>query len=323
MLTFKRIARLKTTPYRLGFLLATLLSACVPTTTLPDTAALPNARAADTAPFGSYQTYFEVAGREGGQPVLMVHGIGGGSSLFQYRKNSAAFARAGFEVYALDLLGFGRSTRPPERVTQDDHLAQLTSFIETVVAEPTVIVANGLSAAYSVRLAAERPDLVEALVLIGPTGYERLARPKTEARVRAFDSLSGFLGDALYGVLLADNWQRFFLLDAYAGEDSLTPEVLAEFDTQLRAENAKWIILSFVSGNLDQDVSDYWPNVTQPTLTIWGAQAQTTPVEDAEAFLAVRPETELAVIDGAKLVPNEDQPDAFNEVVLEFLKPLF
>lgn len=304
-------------------LLVLLLTACIPTVTLPDATVLPNARAASTVPFETYQTYFEVAGRESGQPVLMVHGIGGGSSLFQYRKNSAALARAGFEVYALDLLGFGRSTRPPGRVTQDEHVAQLASFIETTIGEPAVVVANGLSAAYSIRLAAERPDLVESLVLIGPTGYERLARPQAEARVRAFDTLSGFLGNVLYGILIADNWQEFFLLDAYAGEESLTPEVRSEFDTQIRAENAKWIILSFVSGNLDQDVSTYWPRVTQPSLIIWGAQAETTPPEDAEAFLDVRPETELVVIDGAKLVPNEDQADRFNEAVLAFLEPLF
>lgn len=307
-----------------GFLLLTLfLSACIPTTTLPDSSVLPNARRTGTVAFESYQTYFEVAGREGGQPVLMVHGIGGGSSLFQYRNNSEALARAGFEVYALDLIGFGRSSRPAGRVTQDDHIGQLRSFIEGTIGEPAVIIANGLSAAYSIRLAAESPDWVEALVLIGPTGYERLDRPQSEARARAFNALSGFLGSLLYGILIADNWQRFFLLDAYAGPESLTPEVVDEFDKQIRVSNAKWIILSFVSGNLDQDVSEYWPEVEQPSLIIWGAQAETTPLEDAEPFLKERPEVPLAVIDGAKLLPNEDKPEDFNKAVVAFLRLLF
>lgn len=306
------------------FLFTTLLlTACIPTTTLPDLSTLPNARRTGIVPFETYQTYFEIAGREGGQPVLMVHGIGGGSSLFQYRKNSEAFAREGYEVYALDLLGFGRSSRPATRVTQNDHIAQLRSFIENTIGEPAVIVANGLSAAYSIRLAAESPEWVEALVLIGPTGYERLDRPQTEARVRAFNTLSGFLGNLLYGILIADNWQRFFLLDAYAGPESLTPEVVSEFDRQIRVPNAKWIILSFVSGNLDQDVSEYWPEVKQPSLVVWGAQAETTPVEDADKFLEARPDVPLEIIDGAKLLPNEDQPEVFNETVVEFLEPIF
>ena len=298
------------------------LCACVPTATLPETTVIPGARSA-YIPFGDYETYYEVVGPDGGQPVLLVHGIGGGSSLFQYRKNAAELARRGYEVYALDLLGFGRSSRPAMRTTQDLHVAQLESFAETVIGEPTVLVGNGLSAAYSIRLAAERPDLIEALVLIGPTGYERLARGQGEARVEAFETLSGFLGNVLYTLLVAENIQELFLLDAYASEASLTPKVRAEFDQQLRAENAKWVILSFVSGNLDQDVSGYWGQTAQPALILWGAEAETTPVGDADPFLAERPEVELVTIDGAKLLPNEDQPEAFNRAVLSFLGAVF
>ena len=52
---------------------------------------------------------------------------------------------------------------------------QLTEFLETVPETPTAVIANGLSAAYAIRIAAERPELVGKLVLISPTGYERLA----------------------------------------------------------------------------------------------------------------------------------------------------
>lgn len=305
----------------LTFLLALLVSACVPVPTveLANEATLANSRETGTVAFGEFGTYFEHSGFVTGQPVLMVHGVGGGSSLFQYRKNSAALARRGYDVFALDLLGFGRSSRPAIRYTQDLHVAQLETFIETEIRRPTVLVANGLSAAYSIRLAAERPDLVTALVLTGPTGYENLARPQNEERLSGFDRFTGGLGELVYQVLLADNIQELFLLDAYAREESLTPEVLREFDQQLRVENAKWVILSFITGNLDQAVSELWPATQQPALIIWGQQAETTPVENAQTFLAARPEVELVTLDGAKLVPNEDQADMFNEVVLEFL----
>ena len=306
----------------IGLLALLSLCACIPTAVLPATNVLPNARVAATVPFEDFETYYEVVGPADGQPILMVHGIGGGSSLFQYRKNAAELARQGYEVYALDLLGFGRSTRPAIRTTQDLHVGQLESFIETNIGEPTALVGNGLSAAYSIRLAAERPDLVEGLILIAPTGYERLARSQGEARVRAFDRFRGFLGNLIYTLLVAENIQDIFLLDAYISEASITPEVRAEFDRQLRAANAKWVILSFISGNLDQDVSGLWPETTQPALILWGAQAETTPVKDAEAFLAARPEVELVTIEGAKLLPNEDRPEAFNRAVLDFLGAL-
>ena len=247
--------------YAFILLIALVLTACVPSLQVQQEPTIIKNAQAGTVAYGDYQTYFERLGRDVSEPILMVHGIGGGSSLFQYRHNVPFLAQQGYRVYALDLLGFGRSSRPAIRYTQDLHRSQIEAFIEDVIQEPTIIVANGLSAAHSIRLAAERPDLVKALVLITPTGYTELARPQDEARVRQFNSLSGVLGDILYSVAIADNWQKFFLRDAYASEESLTPEVLKVYDQYLKVENAKWVVLSFITGNLDQDVSSFWPKL--------------------------------------------------------------
>ena len=301
---------------RLAILLVLLLSACLPSLEIEQEPAIIPGAQARTVTLGEYETYYEVIGE--GPAVVMVHGIGGGSSGFQYRKNAPALAAAGYRVYVVDLLGFGRSAHPERRYTQDLYVEQLTRFLEEVSGEAS-LVANGLSAAYAIRIAAERPELAESLVLISPTGYERLARPQNEARIEAFEQFSGFAGNVLYAALLDEGTQRFFLIDAYAGRESLTPEVLATYDRNLRVENAKWAVLSFISGNLDQDVSSLWTGVTQPTLITWGTEADTTPIGDAADFLRARPETEFVPFTGAKLLPNEDRAETFNEVVQEFL----
>jgi pimeloyl-ACP methyl ester carboxylesterase len=299
-----------------------MLTACVPTVKLStETSVIPNAEQG-TVVFGDYQTYFERIGRSTGQPVLMVHGIGGGSSIFQYRLNAPTISYSGYNVYALDLLGFGRSSRPAIRYTQDMHISQIASFIETKIGQPTILVANSLSAAYSIRLAAERPDLVKALVLISPTGYSELSRAQDQSRINQFNNLSGFLGEALYSIVLADNWQRFFLLDAYASDASLTPEVLKVYDQNLKVPNAKWVVLSFISGNLDQDVSAYWPTLTQPSQIIWGQLPGFVEAAEVNKFLEARPDVSYVPIEGAKLLPNEDKVDEFNQAVLEFLNSL-
>ncbi len=303
-------------PFWLLCLLA--LSACAPTLAPPpETPVIPGATAQRVA-YGDYTTYYETLGE--GESVVLVHGIGGGSSGFQYRKNAAALADAGFKVYALDLLGFGRISRPAVRYTQDLLVGQLTAFLETVPEAPAAVVANGLSAAYTVRIAAERPGLISKLVLISPTGYERLSRPRNEARVVDFDRFHGFLGEVFNAFLLEPGTQRFFLLDAYAGLEGLTPEVLASYDANLRAENARWVVFSFVSGNLDQSVARFWPRVTQPTLILWGDEATNTPIGDAQDFIEARPRMTLLPIRGVKLLPNEDRPEVFNRVVTEFLR---
>ena len=295
-----------------------VLTACVPVLDGdPPTASVAGGAFA-TAPFDVYESGYEVQGR--GRAVVMIHGIGGGSSMFQYRLNAPAVAAAGYRVYTLDLLGFGRSSRPEIRYTQDLMVAQIESFLTTVVREPAVLVANGLAGAYAIRVAAERPDLVAGLALIGPTGYEQLNREQDEARTRFFDLLANpVVGEVFASLLVETGAQRFFLLDAYHRRDSLTPEVLATYDRNLKAPGARWVVFSFVSGNLDQDVRTLWPTTTAPTLLVWGLEEGFNSLADAEDFLRARPETSFLLLRDASLLPNEERADAFNEALLGFL----
>jgi pimeloyl-ACP methyl ester carboxylesterase len=297
------------------------LAACVPTVAdVGDEPIIPGARVA-SAPFGPFTTGYEVLG--GGPPVVMVHGIGGGSSVFQYRLNAPAVAAAGYRVYALDLLGFGRSSRPERRSTQDDLVAQVTSFLDDVVGEPAVLVANGLAAAHAIRIAAERPELVSGLALIAPTGYRSLNRPQDAARERAFQVLANpVVSELATGFLVDEGSQRFFLLDAYASRDSLTDEVLAVYDRNLRLEGARWIVFSFISGSLDQDVSDLWPATTQPALLVWGTTGGFSSFEDAEDFALARPDARLLLLRDAALLPNEERSETFNDALIGFLAGL-
>ncbi len=300
-------------------LLVLLLAACVPVVDgIGSDAVIPGARVA-SAPFGDFETGYEVIGH--GPPVVMIHGIGGGSSVFQYRLNAPAVAAAGYRVYAIDLLGFGRSSRPESRTTQDDLVAQITSFLEDSVGEPAVLVANGLAAAHAIRVAAERPELVTGLALIAPTGYRSLNRPQDERRERAFSVLaSPVVSELATAFLVEEGFQRFFLLDAYADPASLTDEVLAVYDRNLRTEGARWIVFSFISGSLDQDVSELWPATTQPALLVWGTARGFSSYQDSEEFVLARPDARLVLLRDAALLPNEERHEAFNDVLVEFLR---
>ena len=50
------------------------------------------------------------AGPEEGPPILLIHGFG--ASGFHWRRNVNPLAAAGYRVYAIDLIGFGKSSKP-------------------------------------------------------------------------------------------------------------------------------------------------------------------------------------------------------------------
>src|SRR5207253_4397252 len=56
--------------------------------------------------------FYKEAGLDNpGPPLIFIHGVGAGSSSFMWRKNFDALAED-FQVYALDMLGFGFSDKP-------------------------------------------------------------------------------------------------------------------------------------------------------------------------------------------------------------------
>ncbi len=67
-------------------------------------------------------------------PLLFIHGFG--ASTDHWRKNMAEL-QADFEVYALDLIGFGRSSKPNSGYSPQLWRDQIDTFIKDVIASPS------------------------------------------------------------------------------------------------------------------------------------------------------------------------------------------
>lgn len=99
-------------------------------------------------------------GPAGAPRVLALHGLTGHGQRWQ---QLAEQHLPGVAVAAPDLIGHGRSTwSAPWSI--DANAAALAGLL----AEPVVLVAHSFGCAVALRLAAERPDLVAALVLLDP-----------------------------------------------------------------------------------------------------------------------------------------------------------
>jgi pimeloyl-ACP methyl ester carboxylesterase len=116
--------------------------------------------------------YYVRAGQENRQhpdrpALLLVHGFG--ASTDHWRKNIPELSRE-FEVWAIDLLGFGRSTKADVAYSGDLWRDQLHEFIQTVIGRPAVLAGNSLGGYASLCTAAERPESVAGLILLNPAG---------------------------------------------------------------------------------------------------------------------------------------------------------
>jgi hypothetical protein len=73
---------------------------------------------------------YRAAGPADAQPFLLVHGFG--ASGFHWRRNINVLAAAGYRVYAIDLLGFGLSSKPLIEYDAAIWRDQCAAFLEEV-----------------------------------------------------------------------------------------------------------------------------------------------------------------------------------------------
>jgi pimeloyl-ACP methyl ester carboxylesterase len=263
--------------------------------------------------------YKESASEKSGLPLVFIHGIGPGVSSFMWRKNFDSLARD-FHVYALDLLGFGLSDRPAAVPYSADLYIELVSdFLREVVGTRANLIASSLSASYAVRVADEHPELVGALILNAPAGYDTLNTRPGMAGAAFYGLLqSPVLGTSFYNVMASErsirDYARRTLFYDYR---RVTDRLVSNLYATSHQPGAQHAIAAFLSGYLNNDMTEPFSRLTQNVLLVWGKQDLTTPVSKAVALLELNPNARLHVFDFCRSMPEQEHPEVYNELVRE------
>ena len=225
---------------------------------------------------GGLSTYCRVLGE--GPPILLLHGWGGeGASL----QPLAAHLGQRFRTVTPDLPGFGGTARPPTDWGVEDYADWTARLLAKLGIGRAALLGHSFGGRIAILLAATRAALVERLVLIDSAGL----RPPRSDKQRAA-ALVGKLGRAavelpLVGPLaerLRGRWHRALGAEDYANAGPL-----------------RGTFVKVVS----RDLRELLPRVAAPTLLLWGADDDATPVSDGEVMQQLIPNARLIVFPGA------------------------
>ena len=161
--------------------------------------------------------YYVCAGeKQSNKPaLLLVHGFG--ASTDHWRKNIAQLQEQ-FQVWAIDLLGFGRSAKPNQEYTGSLWQEQLHDFIQEVIKQPTVLAGNSLGGYASICVAAAYPECTAGLILLNSAGpFSEIA----DANQTTKPNLAG----QLVRSILLQPWASFLLFQ-YARRRSVIRQTL-------------------------------------------------------------------------------------------------
>lgn len=122
----------------------------------------------------------ERTGEEADQTMVILHGYGAGLGFFY--KNFEALSRPqGWKLYALDMLGMGRSSRPPFKIKAKTREQKITEaedwFIDSLEEwrkkrniEKMTLVGHSMGGYMSVCYALKYPGRLNKLILVSPVG---------------------------------------------------------------------------------------------------------------------------------------------------------
>lgn len=118
-------------------------------------------------------------------PLVMLHGMGAGIGIWVLNLDSIAQGR---RVYAIDLLGFGRSSRPkfPESVegVEEQYMSSLEQWRSENQLERFTLMGHSFGGYLATLYAKKYPQHVAHLVLADPWGYTKIPEQKMQIPLR-------------------------------------------------------------------------------------------------------------------------------------------
>lgn len=208
-------------------------------------------------------------------PLLLVHGFG--ASTDHWRKNLLDL-QGEFEVWAIDLLGFGRSAKPAGEYSGALWQAQLHDFITEMVGRPTVLAGNSLGGYAALCVGANHPESVAGVGLLNSAGpFSDQLAPSSEAtfQTAVARAIRTFMLQPVPSWLLFQYVRqrpiiRRTLEQVYVDKSAVTDRLVEEIYRPSCDRGAAQVFASVFQSPRGETVDQLLTKLACPLLAIWG-----------------------------------------------------
>jgi 3-oxoadipate enol-lactonase len=252
--------------------------------------------------------HYEVTGKPGATPVLMIQGLGASKNAWNLQRIAMATR---FRIISFDNRGAGRSDKPTEPFTLEQMADDALAVLDAAGIETAHVVGASMGGVISQIVAVKYPHRVRSLTLVctacrnHPWRQELL---QAWAKTAADKGMIEVGKEAAQWVMSPRSFRRLVPAFTWMGPlAALRPR--HSFVSQIDA------IL-----NTREDLVDQLSTIAAPTMVIVGNQDILTPRGDSEEIAERIPNAELVVISGAAHGLMMEHSSTFNRILIEFLQ---
>ena len=208
-------------------------------------------------------------------PLLFVHGFG--ASTDHWRKNISGLQDR-FEVYALDLIGFGRSSKPSSGYSPQLWRDQISAFIKDIVGRPVVVAGNSIGGYSSLYTGATCPAEVVGVCMLNGVGsfseqqLDQAPNPFREAIGQLVKTvvLSPLPSWVVFQFVRKKSYIRRTLEQVYVNKEEVTEQLVEDVYRPATDPEAPAAFAALFKAERGEYVDVLLSQMSCPLLLIWG-----------------------------------------------------
>lgn len=219
-----------------------------------------------------------VAGKR--EPILMLHGWGANVELVW--PLAEKLIPLGYQVYALDLPGFGESPHPPQAWSVHDYVKLVIAYLDFHGLERVHLFGHSFGGRLGLVLGAEYPERILKMTLADSAGVRGKSSASGQFRLKSYRLALNTL--KTIGLSQQAEKLRVWYSERYGSADYKTAQGVMR-ETFVKVVN--------------EDLLPYAARVKVSTLLFWGDQDEDTPLWQGQLLEQTIPDAGLVVWEGA------------------------
>lgn len=263
--------------------------------------------------------YYTKSGK--GSPVILIHDLDPASSSLEWERIAKTLSK-NHTVYALDLLGCGRSSKPNLTYTNYLYVQMLTDFIRNVVREKSSIVSTGRSCSFTVMACNMEPDYYDRLMLINPESLTDLNKTPDKWRnvLKALIDMP-ILGTFIYNMRYSNyRIYKMFAEKLLYQNYMISTKILDSYyeSAHLGHSNGKYLFSSIQANYTGINISHALRKIDN-RICIIVSKKNDSMKSVAENYQHCNPEIQTIYMDYSKYLPQMETPEKLLTEIENFL----